>query len=121
MWMNRAKFLSNVQINEQRRAPCPKVGGRAATYLIGPNMAKFLTTSAANYYLEELIKKAQKHLVLISPYLKVNDRMRELLEDKNREQLAIRVIYGKKHQSQEIAWLKDLSSVKVGFSPRWSA
>lgn len=78
-------------------------------------MAKILTTSATNYYLEELIKKAEKHLVLISPYLKVNDRMRELLEDKNREQLAIRVIYGKKHQPQEIAWLKDLSSVKVGF------
>jgi hypothetical protein len=78
-------------------------------------MARFLTTSATNYYLEELIKNADKCLVLISPYIKVNDRMRELIEDKNREQIAIRVVYGKKHQPEEISWLKNLSSAKVRY------
>ena len=33
-------------------------------------MAKFLNTSATNYFLEELIKGAQERLVLISPFLK---------------------------------------------------
>ena len=36
-------------------------------------MAKFLNTSATNYFLEELIKDARDRLVLISPFLKLND------------------------------------------------
>jgi len=47
-------------------------------------MAKFLNTSATSYFLEELIKRAKERLVLISPFLKLNDRIKELLEDKNR-------------------------------------
>ncbi|MGY1424329.1 hypothetical protein [Lysobacter sp. A289] len=42
-------------------------------------MAKFLNTSATNYFLEELIKDAKDRLILISPYLKFNDRIKELL------------------------------------------
>ena len=38
-------------------------------------MAKFLNTSATNYYLEELIKNASDRLILISPFLKLNDRL----------------------------------------------
>ena len=43
-------------------------------------MAKFLNTSATNYFLEELIKTAQDRLILISPYLKLNDGKEELTE-----------------------------------------
>lgn len=46
-------------------------------------MSKFLNTSATTYYLEELIKNARERLYLISPYLKLNDRIKELLEDKD--------------------------------------
>ncbi|MDB5339961.1 MAG: repair protein [Planctomycetaceae bacterium] len=52
---------------------------------------------------------------LSNRYLKVNERMRELLEDKNRPQLDIRIVYGKKHQPNEINWLKDFRSVKVKY------
>ena len=45
-------------------------------------MAKFLNTSATNYFLEELIKQAKERVILISPFLKLNDRVKELLEDK---------------------------------------
>ena len=38
-------------------------------------MAKFLNTSGTNYHLEELIKAARDRLILISPFLKLNDRM----------------------------------------------
>ena len=79
-------------------------------------MAKFLNTSAVNYYLEELIKNAQERLVLISPYLKVNDRIRELIEDKNRLKIDIRIIYGKSElRPDEIAWLKSLDFVRISF------
>ena len=47
-------------------------------------MAKFLNTSATNYYLEEMIKSTRERLIIISPFLKFNDRIKELLEDKDR-------------------------------------
>jgi hypothetical protein len=79
-------------------------------------MAKFLNTSAANYYLEEIIRLAQDRLILISPFLKLNDRVKELLEDKNRRKIDIRIIYGKNElQPEEINWLRALSFVRTSF------
>ena len=54
-----------------------------------PN-GKFLNTCATNYFLEELIKNAKDRLILISPFLKLNDRMKELLADKNRLKIDVR-------------------------------
>ncbi len=80
-------------------------------------MAKFLNTSATNYYLEELIKNASERLILISPFLKLNDRIRELLEDKDRLKIDIRIVYGKSElQPDEINWLKGLSFVRTSFA-----
>lgn len=79
-------------------------------------MAKFLNTSAINYYLEELIKSASDRLILISPFLKLNDRIKELLEDKNRLKIDVRIVYGKSElQPEEINWLKELSFVRTSF------
>lgn len=79
-------------------------------------MPKFLNTSATNYYLEELIKNAKDRLILISPFLKINDRIRELLEDKNRMKIDVRIVYGKSElHPQEINWLKSLSFVRTSF------
>lgn len=80
------------------------------------NMTKFLNTTATNYYLEEIIKNSRDRLVLISPYLKLNDRVKELLEDKNRLKIDIRIIYGKSElQPSEINWLNDLKYVRTSF------
>ena len=79
-------------------------------------MAKFLNTSATNYFLEELIKSASDRLILISPFLKLNDRIKELLEDKNRLKIDVRIVYGKNElQLDEISWLKELSFVRTSF------
>jgi len=79
-------------------------------------MAKFLNTSATNYFLEELIKSARERLIIISPFLKFNDRMKELLEDKNRLKIDIRVVFGKSElQPQEIKWLRSLDFVRTSF------
>ena len=48
-------------------------------------MPRFLNTSATNYFLEELIKNARDRLILISPYLKLNARIKELLEELDAE------------------------------------
>lgn len=80
------------------------------------NMAKFLNTSATNYFLEELIKDARDRLILISPFLKLNDRIKELLIDKNRLKIDVRIVYGKSElQPEEIAWLKELQYVRTSF------
>lgn len=79
-------------------------------------MAKFLNTSAISYFLEELIKSAKDRLILISPYLKLNDRVKELLEDKNRLKIDVRVVYGKNElQPGEITWLNELRFLRTSF------
>ncbi len=79
-------------------------------------MAKFLNTSATNYFLEELIKGASERLILISPFLKLNDRVKELLEDKNRLKIDVRIVYGKNElQPEEINWLKELPFIRTSF------
>ena len=79
-------------------------------------MAKFLNTSATNYFLEELIKDAKDRLILISPFLKLNDRMKELLADKNRLKIDVRIVYGKSElQPEEISWLRELTYIRTSF------
>src|SRR5450830_555733 len=79
-------------------------------------MAKFLNTSGTNYFLEELIKDASDRLILISPFLKLNDRMKELLADKNRLKIDVRIVYGKSElQPQEIEWLRGLTYIRTSF------
>lgn len=79
-------------------------------------MTKFLNTSAINYFLEELIKDAKDRLILISPFLKLNDRIKELLEDKNRLKIDVRIVYGKSElQPNEINWLKGLAYVRTSY------
>ena len=48
-------------------------------------MAKFLTTAGITDSLEKIIKQARKRLILISPYLQINLRIRNLIEEKDRE------------------------------------
>lgn len=79
-------------------------------------MAKFLATTGTNYHLEELIKGASDRLILISPFLKLNDRMKELLADKNRLKIDVRIVYGKSElQPQEIEWLRGLTYIRTSF------
>lgn len=79
-------------------------------------MAKFLTTSGTNYHLEEMIKDAKDKLILISPFLRINDRIKELLEDKNRLKIDVRIVYGKNElQPEEINWLKELMYIRTSF------
>jgi len=79
-------------------------------------MAKFLNSSGISYHLENLIKNANLSLFLISPYLKFNSRIKQLLEERNRLKRDIRIIYGKVDlQTEESSWLKSMDSIKVLF------
>ena len=79
-------------------------------------MAEFLNTSATTFRLEELIKSAGERLILISPYLKVNPRIRELIEDRDRMKIDIRFIYGKSELHPDVVgWLESLPSVRASY------
>ncbi|WP_407304975.1 phospholipase D family protein [Acinetobacter sp.] len=79
-------------------------------------MAKFLNTSATNFFLEELIKNAKERLILISPYLRLNDRIKELLEDKDRLKIDVRIVYGKSDlHPEEIKWIQKLDYIRLSF------
>tara|TARA_R110002051_G_scaffold250392_2_gene309725 strand:+ start:1115 stop:1918 length:804 start_codon:yes stop_codon:yes gene_type:complete len=79
-------------------------------------MARFLNTSGTNFFLEEMVKNTQERLIFISPYLKLNDRLKELLEDKNRLKIDIRIVYGKSDlRPAEAEWLAELSFVRTSF------
>ncbi len=79
-------------------------------------MAKFLNTSAANYYLEELIKTTRERLVIISPFLKINERTKQLIEDLDRMKIDIRIVYGKVELApKEMKWLCSLVYVRTSY------
>jgi len=79
-------------------------------------VAEFLTTTGISHRLENIVKDAREKLILISPFLKVNERLKQLIEDKDREKIDIRVVYGKNElQPEENNWLKAKTSVRSSF------
>ena len=79
-------------------------------------MPKFLDTTGVSYHLQQLINNANEKLILISPYLKLNERLKQSLEDKDRMKIDIRIIYGKSElEPAENNWLKSLRSIRTSF------
>src|SRR6516165_1024826 len=79
-------------------------------------MAKFLTTSAINYLIEEVIKTAKERLVLVSPYLRLNDRIKELLSSGYKPDVDIEIIYGKRElEAPERQWLNSVPHIRTRF------
>ncbi|MDB5777848.1 MAG: repair protein [Polaromonas sp.] len=63
-----------------------------------------------------MIKSAADRLILISPFLKLNDWMKELLADKNRLKIDVCIVYGKSEfQPQETEWLSSLTYIHTSF------
>ena len=79
-------------------------------------MVQVLNTTGLNYQLEKTITEAEERIILISPYLKLSNRIKELIEDKNRLKVDIRIVYGKSElNSKEYEWLTNLPFVRLSF------
>ncbi len=77
-------------------------------------MAKFLNTTGVSYHLEELIKTTKDRLILISPYLQFNDRIKEHLSNLNIQKRDIRIIYREnKLHPDENNWLEKQIGVRT--------
>lgn len=79
-------------------------------------MAKFLNTKAINYCIESLIESATNRCIIISPYLKLSERLMQSLKTKDRMGLDAHIIYGKAElQQDEVRWLAGLEFMRLGF------
>jgi len=80
-------------------------------------MAKYLRTSSISSELENLIRDAKEKVYIISPYLKLSDNMKELLNDKEREKIEVRIIFGKQELAPtEMSYLENLKYIRLYFS-----
>ena len=79
-------------------------------------MAEFVTTAEINARLEKIIKDANDRLILISPFIRVNRRVRELVQEQDRQKIDVRFVYGKREADpSEKNWLESMSSVRTSF------
>lgn len=77
-------------------------------------MPKYLRTSGITAQVEELIREAKERLYIISPYLKLSDNIKELLNDKEREKAEVRIIFGKQELNPtEMSYLQNLKYVRL--------
>lgn len=80
-------------------------------------MPKYLRTSGITAGVEELIREARERLYIISPYLKLSDNIRELLNDKERDKTEVRIIFGKQELNPTgMSYLQQLKYVRLYFS-----
>jgi len=80
-------------------------------------MAKFITTKQITSELEELIKKADERLYIISPYLKLSKDFRDLLTYRNTNRKDTKIIFGKQELNPEqMTFFQSLRFVYLFFS-----
>jgi phosphatidylserine/phosphatidylglycerophosphate/cardiolipin synthase-like enzyme len=79
-------------------------------------MATFLSTTGVSFHLERIISGAKEQVLLISPYLRTNARIREFLAERERARIDIRVVYGKTELgADEAEWLRGRPGIRVRF------
>ena len=79
-------------------------------------MAEFLTTQGTSHNIEDIIIKANKKLVLISPFLQISKTLFERLKDADRQNVKIILIYGKDElKPNERRQLKQLRNLSLYF------
>src|SRR5688572_26740517 len=82
-------------------------------------MAKFHSTTGVSYQLNELINGAEEFLIFISPYLKINERLRQILSLKG---LNIFIVYGKNElKPEQKSWIESMSNIHLSFCPNLHA
>lgn len=58
-------------------------------------MAKFLKDNDLNSELEKIVENAQETIILVSPYIKLHDRFKSILLDKDDPEIDLVILFGK--------------------------
>lgn len=75
---------------------------------------KVIGTTKISYEIEEILDSAEKHLILVSPYLKLNQRLKVRLSDAFKKVDNIYLMYRENElKNQELHWLKSFSNLKL--------
>ena len=78
-------------------------------------MAEFLTTKDCTAKIQNMVRDAEEKLWLISPYIDIDDQLKQRLQAKDREGgIDMRLVYrGEKLRAGEREWLKSLDSLEI--------
>lgn len=79
-------------------------------------MANFLDTQDITYKMAHTIKEAKSHLVIISPYIKINNQLQAFLQAKTKaaNKVDIRLVYGKEETLEHDAkWLAKFPDIRT--------
>ncbi len=80
-------------------------------------MAEFLTTTGISSAITNIIKDAGSQITLITPYLKLSDKLFERLKDADRRSKRIKLVYGKDElKPDEKSKLQQLHNLSLYFS-----
>lgn len=80
-------------------------------------MAKFLNTRKAVSEIEELIRKADSKLILISPYLKLSNDFKELLKFRNNNDKVTTIVFGKQELNpDEMKFIQSLRFISLWYN-----
>lgn len=72
-------------------------------------MSLILDTHETNTWISHISEDARKHLVIICPYLKINEKLKRTIEVADRKGVNIFIIYGKRELDEgTMTWLKGL-------------
>lgn len=79
-------------------------------------MPKLITTSGTSHYIEQIIKKASKSIILVTPYLKLSSNFIERLHDADKSGVQIILIYGKdKLADDQMTTLHSFENLEIFF------
>jgi hypothetical protein len=79
-------------------------------------MAKFLTTIELSFQIQQIIKIADREIILVTPYIKLSPNLKDNLAEANRKGKEIILIYGKSDLSiEEKTFLYSLDNLSIYF------
>lgn len=79
-------------------------------------MVGILSTESLNLAISAVIENAHKHLVIISPFLRINQKMRASIQIALKRDVKLTVIYGKSELDRDtMNWLKSLPYCNIGY------
>lgn len=79
-------------------------------------MVKFLTTRGTAAEIETIINAAEKHIYLLSPYVRLADTLLDALKDASRKNVPVVFVYGKKSLSPPVLeQIRQIANAKLFF------
>tara|TARA_Y100001933_G_scaffold264981_1_gene334006 strand:- start:15974 stop:16921 length:948 start_codon:yes stop_codon:yes gene_type:complete len=92
-------------------------------------MAEFLQGDQLNAALSRIFDEAEQQLVVVSPFIKLHSRIKDILKSKkDNDKLKITIVFGKNEgkisksfNQEEFEFLKDFPNIEIKYEPRLHA